>query len=200
MHDRTGTDTTVAARSVHTTEPARDHRRLSLLATLLGWCVAAFLSLLGLALVAGIVGGAGAEASQDGLSGFDLRDLGVGAAVGGLIAMFLAYLVGGYTAGRIARWDGPKHGAIVPLWGILFGVFAGLIGTGLGARYAYLNPFGGLDLGELAGATILTALLSLATMFGGAILGGRMGERAEERYLTDTRAPRDTRVRAGRPL
>lgn len=196
MNDRLtpSTHTRVAAR--RTDAPGRGidagRRKFSLGASFLGWCVASFLTLVGLAIVAGILGGA--AAAEGDIAGFDVTGLGLGAVVGGLVAMFLAYLIGGYAAGRIARWRGAMHGATVPLWSILAGILGAIIGTTLGARYAYLNPFGNIDFGALAGAGILSLILGLIVMFGGAMLGGTLGERGEERYLEPTSRRATTRI------
>ena len=68
-------------------------------ATLVGMLTAlAFLVLFG-----GLVGAAiGAIGYGTGVSGNE-EELGIGALVGGLVSLFLAYLLGGWTAARIAR-------------------------------------------------------------------------------------------------
>jgi putative membrane protein (TIGR04086 family) len=58
----------------------------------------------------------GAVGYQTGVEG---RDLSVAGLVGGLLSLFLACLVGGWVAGRMARRKGGLHGLIAALWLVL---------------------------------------------------------------------------------
>lgn len=180
---------------------AHEPRRFSLGATFLGWAVASFFTLLFTAIVIGIVGGATAGDGTFGLGDENVTNVAIGALVGLLIAVFLAYLIGGYNAGRISRWDGGKHGAAIVGWTILFAIlaaivtYAGMTTFNLGA---YLAPVG-LDFADPATLTtygILVLVLVLAAMIGGGYLGGKLGERTYEREM----APARRRAVRGRPL
>jgi hypothetical protein len=65
--------------------------------------------------------GGGAEAGTTGL-------------VGVLLTLFLAFLIGGYTAGRMASRDGSKHGLLVALLALIVTLILALLGgvAGLG--------------------------------------------------------------------
>ena len=74
---------------------------------LIGWLAALGASLIFSAVVSSVVGamfGGGGSAQNMGTAGF----------VGLLITLFLAFLIGGYTAGRMASRSGTKHGLWVP--------------------------------------------------------------------------------------
>jgi multisubunit Na+/H+ antiporter MnhB subunit len=98
-----------------------------------------------------------------------------------LVVLFLAYLAGGYVAGRMARFDGVKQGLAVWIIGLLVAVLLGIAGAVLGPQYNVLSqlnlpslPISG-DTLTTAGIIALVAVL-VATLLG-AILGGKLGTR-----------------------
>ncbi|HET6405369.1 MAG TPA: hypothetical protein VFH78_12045 [Candidatus Thermoplasmatota archaeon] len=158
----------VPARTVDA-EPPVDRPRFSIGATFLGWSVAAFFTLVFSAIALGVAGGG---AASDGV--IDFQSLALASLVGYLIAAFLAYLIGGYAAGRISLWNGVWHGLGTVAWAVLFAVVAVVAGTyladaaNLGVRF---------DLSGITGYGLLAIGLSLLAMLAGAALGGRLGER-----------------------
>ena len=98
-----------------------------------------------------------------------------------LVVLFLAYLAGGYVAGRMARFDGVRQGLAVWLIGLLVVVVLGVLGVVLGAQYDVLSqlnlpgiPVSGstaTTAGVVAG--VAAALVSLL----GALVGGGLGTR-----------------------
>ncbi len=111
--------------------------------------------------------------------------IGLGAAIALLVVLFLAYLAGGYVAGRMARFNGTKQGLGVWIWGVLITVLVALAGLVLGSQY---NVFDQLNLPALpvesgtattAGLIALGAVL-LVTLLG-AMLGGKLGSRYHRR-------------------
>ena len=98
-----------------------------------------------------------------------------------IVVLFLAYLAGGYVAGRMARFDGGRQGVAVWVLAVLVTLALALVSAVLGAEYDVLSrldlpslPVGG-DTVATAGIIALVAavLVSLA----GAVLGGRLGTR-----------------------
>lgn len=180
-------------------EPPVERRRFSLGATFLGWAVAAFFTLVFSTIGLSLVGGS--AFNDDGqLSFSDANGILIGSLVAYLIAAFLAYLIGGYAAGRIALWDGVKHGLGTVGWAILFALLAVIAGTYLADTLNVQNYLAGFDFGDLTGETVLAIVLSLAAMLGGAALGGKLGERYHDRvHGIDRRTHRAGRIR-GRPL
>jgi len=108
------------------------------------------------------------------------------ASVVGLIVaaavVFFSFMVGGFAAGRIARYNGGLNGMGAGLWMILLvAVFAGL-GAWVGTEYNAFNRvdlpnwFAQIDVDELTATVIVaSAVLVAATLLGG-YLGGRLGE------------------------
>ncbi|WP_448639819.1 hypothetical protein [Geodermatophilus sp. URMC 63] len=98
-----------------------------------------------------------------------------------LIVLFLAYLAGGYVAGRMARFDGVKQGLAVWVIGLLVAVLLGIAGAVLGSQYNVLSqlnlpslPISG-DTLTTAGIIALVAVLVVTLI--GAVLGGQLGTR-----------------------
>ncbi|HWG90451.1 MAG TPA: hypothetical protein VNZ52_06325 [Candidatus Thermoplasmatota archaeon] len=170
--------------------------RFSLGATFLGWCVASFLTLVFVGILAAILGGVGSGAAQAGFTQQEMNTLGIGGLIGLLVCVFLAYLIGGYAAGRIAYFGGAKHGAVVPVWTIIVGILAAVLGGVLGAQFMNAIPFMNLDWGALAGPAIIGLVLTLLVMFAGAIIGGKLGAKGDRGYRGDVRQP----YVGGRPL
>ena len=81
-------------------------------ADFLGFAVAVFFTVVLFGIVGAIVGTAGyqmgAPAPNTGHISSTTENLGLAGLAGGLIAIFLAYLIGGYAAGRMARAN-PSH-------------------------------------------------------------------------------------------
>lgn len=133
-------------------------------------------------LVAGVVAATGVEPgeAQDVVDEEAVR-VGIGAGIALVAAQFLAYLWGGYTAGRMARGAGLANGLLVPLLAIAVAVILGAIASALGATTDFNAPFqlNRLPIGEARLIEWGTAvgLASLAAMFVGGALGGILGAR-----------------------
>jgi hypothetical protein len=154
---------------------------------------------IGLVVLLGGIAGAviGSIAYQTGLQG-NLSEISVGALVSGLVVLFVSFLIGGWAAGRIARYDGGRNGLMTAVWFlILTAILAGL-GIWFGAEY---NVVGRVDLPNWFDAwfsdrdvTIGAALSGIgavvATLVGG-FLGGLWGARYHRRAdatIVDARA------------
>jgi hypothetical protein len=125
-----------------------------------------------------------------------------------VIAWFLAYMWGGYTAGRMGRGAGFLNGLLVPIVAILLLLAVGAIASALGAEAELNNPFGTVrlpveesnlvDIGTGIGIAVLVA------MFLGSIIGGLLGarwhtkleRRVAERHLGDVADERRDEARA----
>ncbi len=108
-------------------------------------------------------------------------DAGLGAGIGFVVAQFLSYLWGGYTAGRMARGSGLANGLLVPLTAIIVAVAVGAVATGLGASANLNLPFTTnqlpLENDNLVNWGIGIGIAALVGMFLGGALGGGMGAR-----------------------
>ena len=99
-----------------------------------------------------------------------------------LAILLLAYYCGGYVAGRMARFSGPKQGIAVWLWAIIITVILAIIGVIAGSQLDVLSQIGTIPTGTFdTGQVTLTGVFSLAAVIivtlGGAILGGLAGMR-----------------------
>ena len=107
--------------------------------------------------------------------------LGLGGGIAVLVVLFLAYLAGGYVAGRMARFDGARQGLAVWLIGLLVVVLLGLAGVVLGAQYNVLRqldlPRIPIEEGTATTAGIITLVAILLVTLLGAVLGGKLGDR-----------------------
>ncbi|MET9275691.1 hypothetical protein [Kribbella sp. NPDC003557] len=97
----------------------------------------------------------------------------------------LAFYIGGYVAGRLARFDGGRQGFGVWMIAVLLAVVAGGAGWVLDSQYGVVDDINWPNV-DLAGNTLLlgsiaaTATLLVLTLLA-AILGGKSGRRYHDR-------------------
>ena len=107
--------------------------------------------------------------------------IGIGGGIALLVILFLAYLAGGYVAGRMSRFDGVRQGVAVWLIGLIVVVALAIAGAVLGAKYNVLSqlnlPRIPIDEGTATTAGIIALVAVLVVTLVGAILGGKLGER-----------------------
>jgi hypothetical protein len=121
------------------------------------------------------------------VSGVDAEDLeggtdaGVGAGIALIVAFFLAYMWGGYTAGRMGRGAGFVNGLLVPLVALLVGAAIGGVVWALGATAELNLPFSTnrlpLEDDYVIDWTLGVGAATLIAMFLGGIVGGMLGSR-----------------------
>ena len=108
-------------------------------------------------------------------------DAGIGAGIALVVAQFLSYLWGGYTAGRMARGSGVANGFLVPLTAIVVGLIVAGVATALGANANLNLPFTTnqlpLENDNLVNWGVGIGVATLVAMFLGGVLGGGMGAR-----------------------
>jgi hypothetical protein len=156
-------------------------------AALFGWLSANGLAVLLLALLsaAGVAIGLtnGLDTVDDAAQ--QAGTVGLAGGIGLLVVLFLAYLAGGYVAGRMARFDGPRQGLAVWVIGLVVVVVLALVAVVLGAEYNVLQrldlPRIPVDEGTATTAGLVTlGAIVVATLLG-AVLGGRLGTRYHRR-------------------
>ena len=139
------------------------------------------------ALLAGI--GAGLAAGG-GTFGYQLgvddatEELTAAGLIAGLAALCLAFLIGGWVAGRVARYDGGRNGLLTVLWFVLLAAAAAALGAIAGDEYdafRNVNLPQWFDSDALTGSAIATGALALAVMLLAGWTGGRLGERYHRR-------------------
>lgn len=136
------------------------------------------------AIIGGALAGLGTAALLGGIAsaiGFsavtadpDAETLAVGGLITALVLLALSALVGGWVAGRAARFDGARNG-------LLAGLLMALLLALMGAAGAYSAADGGLpvslDGDTLTVAAIIAAVVGLIVSAVAGLLGGRLGAR-----------------------
>jgi len=107
--------------------------------------------------------------------------IGLAGGIALLVVLFLAYLAGGYVAGRMARFDGIRQGLAVWIVGLLVVIALSVAGAVLGAQYNVLRqlnlPRIPIDEGTATTAGIVALVAVLLVTLAGAVLGGKLGVR-----------------------
>ena len=124
----------------------------------------------------------------------DLGGAEIGAAViTGLVLLglliFLTFFFGGYVAGRLARFDGGRNGAMLLVWSFIAvlilalaaGVFSGFLPPGVSDSVGNLLDGVSSTVGDLAGAGIVGIVVAVGALLL-ALLGGFLGGRLGDRY------------------
>ena len=141
-----------------------------------GWLVAVGVATLLIALLS-------AAGAAVGLT--DTDDAGTIGIVGGILllaVLAVAYYAGGYVAGRMARFNGPRQGLAVWLLGLIVTVLLALAGILLGAEY---NVLSGLNLPRIPvdeGALTTGGLIVLAAVLIGTLVAALAGGKAGSHY------------------
>lgn len=164
-------------------------------ATLVGMLTALSTTLI----LAGLVGAAvGAVGYQTGLES-DAQDLSTASMIGGVAVLFVAYLIGGWAAGRIARYDGARNGFATGIWTLILAAIVSGLAAWLGSEYDVLRN---VDLPQwfstdaFTTTAIISGIAAIVAMFVGGTIGGTMGERYHRRAdRTILSAPRTDGVR-----
>jgi MFS family permease len=151
-------------------------------------------------ILAGLVGAAfGAVGYQTGLEE-NAQDLSTASLIGGVAVLFVAYVIGGWAAGRMARYDGVRNGFATGIWTLLFGAILAGLGAWIDSEY---DVFRNVELPQwfesdaLTTAAIISGIAAIAAMFAGGIIGGLWGERYHRRAdRTIVAGPPETEARA----
>lgn len=165
----------VVIRAAPGTEPTQ--HRLDLPATPAG-ALAALGSLVLLSSLAGTLGAIGYQrgVGDDGVS--------VAGFVAGLVVLLLGCLIGGWTAGRMARHRGPVHGLLAVAWLVVLAAALAVLAALAGDEYDVTDRVGVpawfSQAARSAAAVGSGALALLAALLGG-LLGGWLGGRSADR-------------------
>ena len=155
-----------------------------------GWLTATGTAVILTAIVAasGAAVGLGSRVSEltDGSPSEEAATMGWVGAIALLVILFVSYFVGGYVAGRMARFDGAKQGFAVWLWAIIVAVVVAIVAAIAGSQFdvlAQVNSFPRIPIteGDLTAATAITAVLLAIVSLVGAVLGGLTGMRFHRR-------------------
>ncbi len=123
-----------------------------------------------------------------------------------LVIVFVAYLAGGYVAGRMARFNGIRQGIAVWVWGVVIAAILAAVAAIAGSRFDLLTQLNlpRIRLGDQLGdqtsiaQTLIEVAIVAAVALVAAILGGLAGMRFHRRVdRVDTAPVPDTRLRSG---
>jgi len=97
-----------------------------------------------------------------------------------VVILFVAYLAGGYVAGRMARFNGARQGVAVWIWAVAVAIVVGVVAAIVGTQWDILAnlqsfprlPFTGQNATVVG---IVGAIVLLIVALVGAILGGIAG-------------------------
>ncbi len=152
-------------------------------AAFFGWLVAIGVAALLTAILSAAGTAVGLTDTSPSQAGSQAQDsAGTVGIVGGIILLLilgLAYYAGGYVAGRMSRFDGPRQGAAVWVIGLIITVVLAVAGVVLGAKYNVLSqlslPRIPVDEGSLTtGGLIALVAIVLVTLLA-AVAGGKKG-------------------------
>ena len=152
-------------------------------AAFFGWLSANGLAVLLIALIsaAGVAIGLTQGVPSAGEATANAGEIGIGGGIALLVVLFLAYLAGGYVAGRMARFDGARQGIAVWVIGLLVVIALAVLGLVAGSQFnvlAQLNlPRIPIDEGTATTAGIISLVAVLLVTLVGAVLGGKLGDR-----------------------
>jgi hypothetical protein len=103
-------------------------------------------------------------------------------AIAAIAVIFVAFLVGGIAAGRMARFDGGMNGLGAGLWFLLLVAIFGALGAWVGEEYNAFaladlpNWVSQIDVEDVTTAAFIMAAVSAAAVLLGGYLGGRIGD------------------------
>ena len=153
-----------------------------------GWLTATGMAVLLTGLLAAAGAGVGLATNLDPANpdADQAQTIGIVGAIVILVIIFLAYLAGGYVAGRMARFNGARQGVGVWLWALIIAIVVAVLGLVAGTQFnllANLNTFPRIPINEgtLTTAGVLTAIAVAIVALIGAILGGLAGMRFHRR-------------------
>ena len=152
-------------------------------AAFFGWLSANGLAVLLIAVLgaAGVAFGLAQGVDSADEAAAQAETIGLGGAIAVLVVLFLAYLAGGYVAGRMARFDGFRQGIAVWVIGLVVVLVLAAAGAIAGAQYNVLQeldlPRIPIEEGTATTGGIITLAALLVTTLLAAMLGGKLGDR-----------------------
>lgn len=153
-------------------------------AAFFGWLVAIGMTVLLTGLAALVVAALGRNVAAVPFLG-DAASVGMTGMGAAVVILAIAYLTGGYVAGRLARFDGARNGLAAWIVGLVVTVLAGVAAAVVGASTDLATrvqlPAVPVDMSALtiSGAVLLAVTVIVTAL--AAALGGRLGERFHRR-------------------
>lgn len=157
-----------------------------------GWLAAAGTAVLLTALLSAVGAGVGLSTAGGDVQAATKQlstnegTVGIIGAIGLAVVLFVAYYCGGYVAGRMARFSGPKQGLAVWIWAVAIAIVVAIVAALAGSRFDILGRLNSfpripIDEGTLTVTGIVTVIVAALLSLGGAVLGGMAGMRYHRR-------------------
>jgi hypothetical protein len=108
------------------------------------------------------------------------QEVAVGGLIAGFVTLLVAFLVGGWVAGRVARYDGGRNGFFSALWFVLLAAIFGGLGSWAANEwdvFAEVELPGWFNFDDYTIAAAVSAVVGIALVLLAGWLGGRLGER-----------------------
>ncbi|MCW2950382.1 MAG: hypothetical protein JWN41_1395 [Thermoleophilia bacterium] len=164
---------------------------LDIPATLVGMLAALAMSVLLGGIAAAAISAYGHETGTT-LDG--AKSLGAVGLVSAIVVVFVSFVVGGWSAARMARYDGVRNGAMTAAWAILLSAIFTLAGVVFGSQYDVFGQVNVPEWSTRSDATtigIIALAIALVAAFVGGMLGGAWGERFHRRADATVAGTRD---------
>ena len=137
-----------------------------------------------LVLLGGLVGAAGTIGYQLDQLNASGEDLSIGGLITGLVVLLLAFFIGGWVAGRVARYDGGRNGVMAVIWFLILGGLLSALGAFYGDRYDVFSRFElpqWFSADDAGTAAIISAIVGALVALVAGWLGGTVGARYHRR-------------------
>jgi MFS family permease len=147
-----------------------------------GWLVAVGVSVLLIAILSAAGAAVGLTETSADEATSSAETVGI---VGGIVLLailMLAYYAGGYVAGRMARFNGPRQGVATWVIGLIVTVVLAVAGVLLGAEYNVLNSLNLPRIPVDEGSLTTGGLIALAAVLVGTLLAAVAGGKAGTHY------------------
>jgi hypothetical protein len=156
---------------------------------LVGMLTAVALTLLLAGIVAAAAGTIAFETGVDESLDATATDVTIGSVIAGIVVLAIAFLVGGWAAGRMSRYDGGRNGLMTAVWFLVLGVALAALGMWAGDEY---NVAAQVDLlpdwfgtwfeaDEVTTGAIVSGIVAIVVILVCGFLGGKLGERFHRR-------------------
>jgi MFS family permease len=151
-------------------------------AAFFGWLVAVGVATLLTAILSAAGAAIGLTKTSSSQAADSASTIGIVGGILFLAVLLVAYFAGGYVAGRMSRFDGPRQGAGVWVIGLLVTILLGVAGVLLGAKYNVLAQLNLPRIPVNEGALTTGGVIALVAVVLGTLLAAVIGGKAGTRY------------------
>jgi amino acid transporter len=147
-----------------------------------GWLVAVGIAVLLVAIISAAGAAVGLTSGGAGQAKSNAGTVGIVGGILLLIVLMIAYYCGGYVAGRMSRFDGPRQGLAVWIIGLAVTIILAVAGAVLGAEYNVLQQLNLPRIPVSEGSLTTGGVIALVVIIAGTILAAIAGGKAGTRF------------------